>query len=585
MNEYDSVIPVASNAGFNNPTIVKALDIMSEWVNGNSGEFTQRDYLNKKADESISDSTDPSTTVKKINNQLSYIAVGKILKQMSERVFVVSGGDIEPNERALIKKAYIRFIELSGYRETWLDHTQMLRTGDQFITAGANPNYINNDKGFPFLIQKKSLTQLFFPEWATSLTNKGDNKEAKQFVEIVFDGEWDEAIQLYPFLLENGGTSGLIPANKDDRSLNSQNELQTGKESKRRTQVARFVDENKKLMLFFGGATAVEGQKLEGDSFPNVDRFGEITKNIFHKYCFHTSGGILNTGILQATHKLSVLDGMLQSIGYSYEVINLNAIKIIQTGMSPDTFRGEYNQALKDQLNLKEGVIYSRENINMQTTQAQSLLSEMFASLEQIIKNFSRLDIMIDDALTDPAKTLGALEMEQVAQTRGVRTLQKQNASEEQRFHDFVVDWIIENIDNDNPVELNGVSATIFDKKNKKQRQINGRTVQDELGEDVFVAFTVGDLREALAEGKVRIEIVPESGIKINEAVSRARAEHALNRYVSLGMNELAKNEMKRIKIMDGESESDLEMLEQAEVAPQQQQQAPQMPQAENIPL
>jgi len=563
-DKYDSTIPAPTADGFNDPTIKKALEIMQEWSIANSTEFTRREYLNTLADEAISNSDSPMTTNKKINNQLSYIAVRKVNKQMAERIFKVTGGNISADERAVIKRAYIRFLELAGYRETWLDNLMMLRTGDQFITAGANEQYWEGGKGFPFHIFKKSVTQLFFPGWATALTDKGDNRHARKYVEIVFDGEWDTAIEKYPWL-EDGGTSGTIPVEKNEWSLTTQTEQQRGNQSPRRTQVARFIDEDKKIVQYFGGKTCVIGQREEGEEFPHLDRFGESTKNIFQKKCFPLSNGMLATGILQATHKLSVLDGILQSIGFTYEIINLNAIKIVRTGMNPEDFKKEYTQALRDQMNLREGVIYSKEDIGFQSTHGQSFLQEMFSSIEQIVKDFARLDIIIDDALTDPGKTLGALEIEQVSQSRGIRELQKQNAPEEQRFHDFVTDWIIQNIEEDCDCELPGVEAKVFDKKGK-EKTVNGQTIPNEYGEQVFVNFTIGDLAEAVRKNGLRFEIVPESGIKINEAVSRQRAEQNLVRYASLGLKPLVMQELKRIKTLDGESEADLELLERQEI-------------------
>lgn len=567
-DKYDKDVPAATNDGFDDPVVNEALNIMSEWNDTNNGEFAIRESLNRLADEAISNSDNPDTTIKKINNQLSYIAVRKVNKQMSPRIFRVTGGRMKANMRVVVKKAYMKFLDLSGYSTTWLDHIQMLRIGDQFISAGANEKYFADGKGFPYKIAKRSITQLFFPGWVTSLVDKGDNRYAKRYVEIVFDGQWETAIQKFPWLKENGGTAGIIPMNKNDWDLNTQTELQRSYNSNRRTQVARFVDEDRRLVQYFGGSTVVLGDKLEGEDFPHLDRFDEPTKNIFQKQLFKKSNGILASGILQATHKLSVLDGMLQSIGYTYEIINLNAIKIIRTEMSPENFKTEYNQALQDQMNLKEGVIYSKGDIAMQSTHGQSFLREMFESVDQIVKNFARLDIIIDDSLTDPGKTLGALEIEQVSRSEGVREIQTQNAPEEQRFHDFTVDWLIQNIDDDNDVELPGISALIFDKEGK-EKVVNGRTIQDENGEDVFVNFTVGQLAQIFRDEGIRIEIVSASGAKVNEAVSRARAEANIGKFASLGLTPLVMQEIKKIKILDGESEADLELLESQEIPPE----------------
>lgn len=538
------------------------LKMISAYTTLYADDFANREFLNFEADKGITDITNPASSVHKVANQILWIARNKLKQQMKLHTIAVKGGQAKAGKRTLIQAGWERFLFLSGYKKVFEDNDNLLGTGDQFISFGANPNYAENKKGFPFKVRSENITKVCFPTFVTALRNNGERTEARRMA-IVRDYREKEALDLFPWLDEED--AGELPT---DLQENADQRTSTSSEAKdeegnKKFEVAEIVDIDTEQRYFIGGKNAKVSPVIdEGDNFPYRTRHGEAYLNLIHRFCLKTSTGILNAGIYHSSFRISVLDRMLQNAGLTFELVNLNQIKIVRSNVSSVDFAAKYKNALLAQQNLKEGVVYLKSDDKMEVSNLHNppVINEMFQCIELLERDLGRMGIKLDDAISDPAKTAFAIDKEFEARTNFVREIQKQNISEVQVFQDLVWDWMIQNVPDDCECDL-GLVAKIRDFKGD-MKEVSSAPVVDENGEKQFVPLTVGDLaKEARADNFI-IEVNPESGIVNPKSYLRNLRQYRVGLLQQFGVSDALIEEIAAIGKLDGE-EIDVSFLKE----------------------
>ena len=536
------------------------LKMISDYTNLYSDEFANRELLNFEADKGITDITNPATSTHKIANQILWIARNKLLQQMKLHTIALKGGTVKPAKRALIHAAWERFLFLAGYKKVFENNDNLLGTGDQFISFGANPDYAENKRGFPFRVRSENITKICFPTFTTALRNNGERTEARR-VAIIRDYREKEALAVFPWLTEDD--AGELPNDLLENADQKQGALSENKddEENKKFQVAEIIDIDTEQRYFIGGATAKVSPVIdEGENFPYRTRNGEAYLNLVHRYCLKTSTGILNAGIFHAAFRISVLDRMLQNAGLTFELVNMNRIKIIRSNVPSADFEKKYSDALLAQQNLREGVVYlkSDENIDVSSLDNPPIVQELFQCVELLERDLGRMGIKLDDAVSDPAKTAFAIDKEFEARTDFVRSIQKRNVSEVQAFQDYAWDWMIQNVSDDCDVDL-GVVARIRNKQGNMV-EVSGAEITDENGEKQHTPFTAGDLAKVAREENFIIEINPESGVVSPKSYQRNLRQYRIKLLQQFGASDPLIEEILALGSLDGE-EFDLDFL------------------------
>lgn len=568
--QYDPPITPAKRNDLNDPIVVEARRLMSESQVLYVNEQQRREWMIELAEETAFEITDPSQTTRRIENQLMYIARQKTEQQLRVHDWSLECPQASENERAMVQAAFEEALDQGGFEETFKEGNSIfLGTGDEFTSFGANQEWVENRTGFPFNYRNESIIHLFFPTSATRINSPGFAREARRMVRI-WEGQWDTALKIYPWMKD--GQPGRIPEFQDNKNLDFKTNLQYGIENDARvTQVAEFIDLDRKISLFFGGGAGTKGPLAENDNFPYMDRFGITRFPISHRFCIRTRKGILNKGLFHALYKVSILDRILKNIGYGYEIQNLNGITVIpiDKGMSEAEMKQKHTEALDAQANLQQGVIFAKGDIGQVTNlrARDNIIQELQQALELLERDVSRWGININDVFTDPAKTLGALELETEAQTTFARFLQAQNVGAIQERIEMAQDWIIQHIDDDVDIPL-VVKAKVRNARGELVEK-QGVEVETEFGEKKTVNFTLGDLAQAFRRKDWKV-VVHNNNAVVNPRVFERRLNARLaNQLIGVGAVEAALEVIEADASIDGRS-LNLPQMRQAATAAQQ---------------
>lgn len=574
LENYLDEIPEPTASGFEDPDVKEALRICNEWATYNQAEFWRRDFLNREMDNSLRDTGSPlpnstqyptsktygaqKNSVYKLTTQVLYAVRQAVVRQLANHSFKLKGGAVADTYRAFVTQAYISALEKAGYDNVMTNNDQFVGAGDQFWSYYWNPEYVENNKGFPVKIKSTGISKIFLPTYATAFRNYDDDREARKGVRCIFRGQWEAAKKLHPWIEEVGGTAGEIPIAVDQWFLNKQRRPEcfgvNVTDENRLTEVFEFIDRDKKKSFMIAGRTAVKSPEvLEGDDFPYEGADEEAIFPMYVRKLIRPNYGMLGIGVLQATYRVAVIDRALQNIGVTYEMHNLNTIKIVALEDKVETVDGfsqKHRAALQAQLRGQEGVIFSRGVSGVGSLHAPPLINEMFAMIDLMEKNLGRLGFPIQLLNTDPNKTLGATEIEVENSTSEIRSIQRKNAGEIQAFLNDFLHWIAKNIDEDNNTPLH-VSVPVRG-IDGKIREIGGVRQADENGEERLVKITLGDLVKAQKKHQFYVEVNKASGIVNPQYIQKQKAREKYQIALQLGSLEAAGEAAAEMFAQDG---------------------------------
>ena len=538
--------------------------LMRDYETQYAPEFNRREFLITAAEEGAFNTDNPQTTAQKVNNQLMYLARLKAEQQIQMHDWTLECPQASDTERALMQAAMETALIHAGFHRAFqAGNKPMLGCGDAFMSFGANPMYTEKGVGFPAAYRLVPTTRLYFPVSAQELRNPGHERSVRRMVRV-WEGDWETAQQLYPWLGKHG-TAGYLPG-----LMGSTEQLQQSARDPRHriTQVAEFLDLDKDggTQCFFGGAAATLGPILSQSEYPYLDRRGEPKLPFIHRKCLEVSQGILNRGIFHMSYKLAVLERILRNMGYSYAIKNMDPVRIVAvSGVRESEFIQKHTEALEAQARLKDGVIFLNTNQfggihNMKT---EPLIQEMTACVNQLREDFLLWGINLQDALTDFRKTATAIQVENLAQTNFVRHIQRQNSAEMQTALEMFVDWTMQHIPSTcaTPLALKGRSRTSA----ARAQLTAGLTMPDEHGTPQVVGYTYGDLAENLRAKDWQIVMHEDSGVVNSRAYERALNDRMLSHLSTLGITPALLSTLESDAAIDGR-QLDLSALSHAAV-------------------
>lgn len=517
--------------------------IMEEHHTAYQTQMAEREHLVREMEQAF-DVSNPASSPHKLNASSLYFGVLRTVQQLRMPDWSLAGsGRQSSTELQIVTQLLQNLMDRAGYRHVWTEQNlPMVQTGDAFMSVGMLEK--RAEKGFPFTYRAESTARIYFPREATRLRNPGHDREARQVV-IVREYDTDQAMDLFPGMIDHKEDAGpisiagaLTGTYGGDKQPDAANRQENGKET---VQVAELIDLNAQERVLLFGPKMKVGRVQKGKDFPYRHwQTNEPYINLMHRQFFRLQTGMLGRGLLHAVYKLAIVERMLKNMGITYELQNLNPVKIVNVrGMTEHELKMKHKEARESQAALQEGVIFANaeQGADVKTMRTEPVIDELARVLQQIDRSFLDVGVNLQDLLTNPQKTAFAVEVEAVASTNLARYIQNQNSFAIEEAIGFAMNMVRQHVRDNDPTPLYVTQPVRV--SSGRSVEVPGVTVQNEQGQSELVDLTLGDLAKNLREHEYRIVVHTNSGVVNPEYLKNMKRREALALASQLGKAQL----------------------------------------------